>query len=337
VPGYACRGLPPQGRGSMTTATFTGMPDEGLAFLEDLEERNTKAFFDANKALFTTQVQAPFAVLVEAAAARLRRSVPGIGRPKLLPIYRDLPFSNDKTPYKTSMSASVPSRAPGDGDGPGVPTGFYVNVGPAGLYVASGLYHPARDELERVRGAIADPATGPEPAANLAQEGRPAPRPLARPPPAHAQGVAARPPSGRPPQGPLPGPQPPARARPLAQHGRAARPPAGRLEGHDPLQPLAGAGPLGQPGADEHHQHGRVGAEVLEGVLGPGRDQTALALGRPLPRGPPPASPPARRVPAMRLLTYRPAAPCTDGGPELDEGHPRQGRRGHRQGRRARR
>jgi len=61
------------------TTTFAGMPDEGLAFLEDLEDRNTRAFFEANKTVFKEQVQAPFAALVEAAAARLRRSVPGIG------------------------------------------------------------------------------------------------------------------------------------------------------------------------------------------------------------------------------------------------------------------
>ena len=146
----------------MTTTTFTGMPDEGLAFLEDLEERNTKDFFDANKAVFRDQVQAPFTALVEAAAARLRRSVPGIGQPKVFRIYRDLRFSKDKTPYKTSMSASVPSRPPAEDGRPGVDTGFYVNVGPAGLYVASGLYHPGRPELERVRAAIADPDTGPE-------------------------------------------------------------------------------------------------------------------------------------------------------------------------------
>ena len=36
----------------MTTMTFAGMPDEGLAFLEDREERNNKEFFDANRALF---------------------------------------------------------------------------------------------------------------------------------------------------------------------------------------------------------------------------------------------------------------------------------------------
>jgi uncharacterized protein (TIGR02453 family) len=151
------------------TITFAGMPDEGLAFLEDLEDRNTKEFFDANKAVFRERVQAPFAALVEAAAARLRRTVPDLGQPKVFRIYRDLRFSRDKTPYKTSMSASVPSRPAGEGGGPGVDTGFYVNVGPAGLYVASGLYHPGRPELERVRAAIADPGTGPELEAILAK------------------------------------------------------------------------------------------------------------------------------------------------------------------------
>jgi uncharacterized protein (TIGR02453 family) len=148
---------------------FSGMPDEGLAFLEDLEERNTKEFFDANKQVFREQVQAPFAALVEAAAAGLRRSVPTLGQPKIFRIYRDLRFARDKTPYKTSMSASVPSRPREEGGGPGVDTGFYVNVGPAGLYAASGLYHPGRPELERVRAAIADEGTGPELEAILAK------------------------------------------------------------------------------------------------------------------------------------------------------------------------
>jgi uncharacterized protein (TIGR02453 family) len=149
------------GEETMTIA-FVGMPDEGLAFLEDLEERNTKDFFDANKSVFKEQVQAPFAALVEAAVGRLRRTVPNLGQPKIFRIYRDLRFAKDKTPYKTSMSASVPSRPPAEDGRPGVDTGFYVNVGPAGLYVASGLYHAARPELERVRAAVADPDSGPE-------------------------------------------------------------------------------------------------------------------------------------------------------------------------------
>jgi uncharacterized protein (TIGR02453 family) len=144
------------------TTTFAGMPDEGLAFLEDLEEHNSKEFFDPRRRVFTEQVQAPFVALVEAATARLRRTVPGLGKPKVFRIYRDLRFSKDKTPYKTSMSASVPIRPPGEEDGAGVDTGFYVNVGPAGLYVASGLYHPERPALDRVRAAIADPELGGE-------------------------------------------------------------------------------------------------------------------------------------------------------------------------------
>ena len=151
------------------TVEFAGMPDEGLAFLEDLEERNTKEFFDANKALFRERVQAPFAALVQAAADRLRGDVPDLGTPKLFRIYRDLRFSKDKTPYKTSMSASVPSRAPVEDDGPGVATGYYVNVGPAGLYTASGLYHPARADLVRVRAAIAEQDSGAELEAILAE------------------------------------------------------------------------------------------------------------------------------------------------------------------------
>jgi uncharacterized protein (TIGR02453 family) len=94
--------------------------------------------------------------------ARLRRDVPDLGTPKVFRIYRDLRFSKDKTPYKTSMSASVPSRPPSEGDGPGVGTGYYVNVGPAGLYTASGLYHADRPDLQRVRAAIADEALGTE-------------------------------------------------------------------------------------------------------------------------------------------------------------------------------
>jgi uncharacterized protein (TIGR02453 family) len=138
-------------------AAFAGMPDEGLAFLEDLEERNTKDFFDANKRVFLEQVQAPFAALLDAACGRLRRSVPGLGQPKVFRIYRDLRFSKDKTPYKTSMSATVTHPAAG-----GVEAAYYVNVGPSGMYAGGGRYHWARPELERLRAAVADEETGDE-------------------------------------------------------------------------------------------------------------------------------------------------------------------------------
>jgi uncharacterized protein (TIGR02453 family) len=141
-------------------ALFAGMPDEGLAFLEDLEERNTKEFFDAHRQVFREQVQAPFTTLIEAATGRLRRTVPGLGEPKVHRIYRDLRFRKDKTPYNTSMSGWVAHPAAA---GPrGLQGGYYVNVGPAGMYAAGGLYHPERPELERLRAAVADPDAGRE-------------------------------------------------------------------------------------------------------------------------------------------------------------------------------
>ena len=130
----------------MTTTTFAGMPDEGLAFLEDLEERNTKAFFDANRQLFKDQVQAPFAALVEAAAARLRRTVPGLGQPKVFRIYRDLRFSKDKTPYKLNCAAHLP--------------GGYLSFSADELFVGSGLYMPGPDQLKRFRAAVDDGDSG---------------------------------------------------------------------------------------------------------------------------------------------------------------------------------
>jgi uncharacterized protein (TIGR02453 family) len=140
-------------------ALFAGMPDEGLAFLEDLEERNTREFFDAHRRVFREQVQAPFAALIEAATGRLRRSVPGLGQPKLHRIYRDLRFRKDKTPYNTSMSGWVAHPAAAGGR---IQGSYYVNVGPAGMYAAGGLYHPERPELERLRAAVADPDAGRE-------------------------------------------------------------------------------------------------------------------------------------------------------------------------------
>jgi uncharacterized protein (TIGR02453 family) len=136
---------------------FAGMPDEGMAFLEDLEERNTREFFDAHRQLFRECVQAPFTALLDAAAVRLRRSVAGLGPSKQHRIYRDLRFSRDKTPYRTSMSGYVVHRPPRPGV---VEVGYYVSVGPAGMYVAGGLYRPARPELERLRASIADQAAG---------------------------------------------------------------------------------------------------------------------------------------------------------------------------------
>jgi len=136
---------------------FAGIPDDGLAFLEDLEERNTKEFFEPNKRLFRDHLQAPFEALLAGAAARMEAAGIGVGSPKVFRIHRDLRFSKDKTPYKTNMAGYVRHRPDG---GPESDTGYYVSFAPSGLYVGGGLYRPARAQLERIRAAVASDIEG---------------------------------------------------------------------------------------------------------------------------------------------------------------------------------
>jgi uncharacterized protein (DUF2461 family) len=56
--------------------TFDGIPDEGLAFLEDLEERNERECFQANRALYRERLLAPFTALLGRVAADWRALAP---------------------------------------------------------------------------------------------------------------------------------------------------------------------------------------------------------------------------------------------------------------------
>src|SRR6266508_2596557 len=143
----------------LTGTAFGGIPDEGLAFLEDLEERNEREFFQANRMLYRERLLAPFTALLDAAAERLGPLAPDHGPSKVFRIHRDLRFSKDKAPYHTAMRGYVMQRAPLPGV---VETGYYVQYSPAGLYTAGGIWHPGRPELERLRAGIADDDRGPD-------------------------------------------------------------------------------------------------------------------------------------------------------------------------------
>jgi uncharacterized protein (TIGR02453 family) len=143
----------------LTGTAFGGIPDEGLAFLEDLEERNEREFFQANRLLYRERLLAPFTALLDAAAERLGPLAPDHGPSKVFRIHRDLRFSKDKAPYHTAMRGYVMQRAPLPGV---VETGYYVQYSPAGLYTAGGIWHPGRPELERLRAGIADDDRGPD-------------------------------------------------------------------------------------------------------------------------------------------------------------------------------
>jgi uncharacterized protein (TIGR02453 family) len=125
---------------------FEGFPDEGLVFYEGLEADNTKTYWTRNKPVYDQHIRAPLQALVEELA-------PEFGDAKIFRPYRDVRFSNDKTPYKTHQGAVINP----DGRGAGA---WYVQISADGLYVAGGAWRLESDQVERFRRAVADEVQG---------------------------------------------------------------------------------------------------------------------------------------------------------------------------------
>jgi uncharacterized protein (TIGR02453 family) len=142
----------------MTAATpvFAGFPPAAFAFLNDLRDNNDPAWFKPRKALYETEVLAPFRDLIVAVAEILSQAgFPLIGDPRrgIFRIYRDVRFSPDKRLYKTHAGA-VLTRSGGRRD-PGV---LYIHAAPGESMVAAGFWHPEPALLGRLRRAVlADP------------------------------------------------------------------------------------------------------------------------------------------------------------------------------------
>ena len=126
--------------------TFAGFPEAALDFYDDLEMDNTKAFWEDHKQVWTESVKAPMAALTTALAEEF-------GDAKVFRPYRDVRFSKDKTPYKTHQGAFVAV---------GPSTGFYVQVGAAGVRTGAGFYDAAPARLAAFRESIVDDRYGPE-------------------------------------------------------------------------------------------------------------------------------------------------------------------------------
>jgi uncharacterized protein (TIGR02453 family) len=126
--------------------SFEGFPDEGLVFYEGLEADNTKTYWTRNKAAYDQHVRGPLVALVEELA-------PEFGTAKVFRPYRDVRFSNDKTPYKTHQGAVI---HPEGGCG-----AWYVQISADGLRVSGGSWRLESDQVARYRRAVADDVQGP--------------------------------------------------------------------------------------------------------------------------------------------------------------------------------
>ncbi|MBO0730789.1 MAG: DUF2461 domain-containing protein [Acidimicrobiaceae bacterium] len=130
---------------------FKGWGEDAVDFFDGLEEDNSKAYWQAHKHIYEASVRRPMEELLAELSGEF-----GPGR--IFRPYRDVRFSADKSPYKTSIAAQLEG-------------GGYVQLSAAGLGVGSGMYHMPAEQLARYRAAVAAELPG-QALANLVADAR---------------------------------------------------------------------------------------------------------------------------------------------------------------------
>lgn len=134
-----------------------------IRFLAELAENNNRAWFVMNKPRYDI-LRAEFLELVTNLIADISKFDPAVAHcnPKkaLFRINRDMRFSRDKSPYKTTFSASITAsglKKPSQGGGPA----YYFHIDANGtLLTAGGEYMPPPDRLRAIRQHVLADASG---------------------------------------------------------------------------------------------------------------------------------------------------------------------------------
>jgi uncharacterized protein (TIGR02453 family) len=126
-----------------------------IAFLSELARNNHKPWFEEHRSTYE-QLRGEWLAFVGQVIAGAVQFDPDVGvvSPKdaLFRINRDIRFSADKRPYKTTFSAAICPQ----GRASGLPA-YYFAVSEAGvLLIAGGVYMPASTILGRIRQYIAE-------------------------------------------------------------------------------------------------------------------------------------------------------------------------------------
>lgn len=117
--------------------TFAGIPPEAFRFYAELERNNNREWWLGHKDVYDAAVKEPLAAL-------LAELEPEFGPAKLFRPYRDVRFSQDKSPYKTAQGAFA-TRQEG--------VGYYLQVSADGLLVGGGYRSHTPAQLARFRAA----------------------------------------------------------------------------------------------------------------------------------------------------------------------------------------
>jgi uncharacterized protein (TIGR02453 family) len=134
---------------------FEGFPKQGLQFLRRLKRNNNRAWFENHKHEYEEFLRLPMQSFIFSLQPYFTAFAPEFDlSPKrsIFRIYRDIRFSNDKTPYKTHIAAHFVLRGKEKGF---VGSGYYFHVEPGEVFIGGGIYMPDSDQLKGIRKAVA--------------------------------------------------------------------------------------------------------------------------------------------------------------------------------------
>jgi uncharacterized protein (TIGR02453 family) len=147
-----------------TAAPFTGFSRDGIQFLVDLAENNSREWFQPRKAEYERLLKKPMEQFCVALDEQFRaREIPLRADPYKSPfrIYRDVRFSKDKSPYKTHIAASFgwagdSPEAAGRSHAENVhASGGYFHLQPGEMFIGGGVWHPEPSWLAAFRDRVA--------------------------------------------------------------------------------------------------------------------------------------------------------------------------------------
>jgi uncharacterized protein (TIGR02453 family) len=135
---------------SDTTAaeSFDGFPRETFSWFAGLEADNSRRYFTEQRDIYDRAVRGALEAMLDDVTEQLG------GHVKLFRQNRDVRFSADKSPYKTSTYGVIADR-------PDSRAALYAQLSATGLFAGTGYYVLAADQLSRFREAVADDTAGP--------------------------------------------------------------------------------------------------------------------------------------------------------------------------------
>ncbi len=135
---------------------FEGFGSDAVNWFIGLEQDNSKEYFNATRTQWETQVRDPLHALLHELAQEFGGTV------RTFRQNRDVRFSPDKSPYKTTTAGWI--------EPPHSQATLYAQLSAQGLLAATGYAELAADQLERFRDAIGQPLRRPRQTPMLAAD-----------------------------------------------------------------------------------------------------------------------------------------------------------------------